>query len=522
MPAFPELPWAVLVDQSPEALILVETGGRLVFANREARRMFGYENEPLAGVFLEALIPPEFRAVHERHRRGYLVRPTLRDMRSRGVPLFGLRRNGTRFPAEIRLSPIDTPDGLLTAATVYDATEHQLIATTLGTARDVANEANEGKSRFLAAVSHDLRQPLQTLRLLNAAMQHHVLAPEVEDTLREEQRALDAVSALVDKVLNVSKLESGTVEPEFASVPIATLLDDVRAAFEEVAREKRLKFEVKSCDQHVRADKTLLRQLLDNLISNAIKYTDTGYVRLSAVENANDRVTVTVEDSGIGIPATALHRIFDDFCQIDRPGRSAPGGLGLGLGTVRRIAALLQLEVQVRSTVDVGTRFWLDLPRSAAPVRIATSPPVRAKPADQRVFLIEDDAAIRKAMTLLLKVEGYRVEAVASLAEVAARLSTMAEPPTVVISDFHLAAGELGTDGIRLVRGKFNSPVPAVILTGDTSAATLGLTDMGRMVFLNKPVAIETLTDAIDHACATIEDPVRAGHASADPLPGMV
>jgi PAS domain S-box-containing protein len=500
MPAHPELPWSALVDQFPEPLILAEASGRVVFANREARRVFGYGDDAMTGIAVETLIPPDFRANHLEHRRAYLEHPTVRDMRARGVPIYGLRRDGTRFQADVRLAPIETSDGLLIAATVHDATEHQLIADTLTAARDTANQANLGKSRFLAAVSHDLRQPLQTLRLLNTAMQRRAVAPDIEHILREEARALDAISALVGKVLNVSKLESGTVEPKFDAVPIAALLDDVRGDFAAAAREKHLAFEVRSCGEHVRTDRTLLRQMLDNLVANAIRYTDAGHVRLSA-RSSYDRVSVAVEDSGLGIPTADLPHIFEDFCQVDRPGRKTRGGLGLGLGTVRRIAALLQVDVQVNSQVAVGTRFHFDLPVTIAPAKTTGSPPVRTEFVGQRVFLIEDDVAVREALTLLLKLEGFSVEAAGDLAEVAARLATMTEPPTVLISDFQLRGLELGTDGIRLVRDRFNVAIPTVILTGDTSAAALDLVDLSHMVVLNKPVSAEELTDAIGRVC---------------------
>jgi len=500
MSANSDLPWSTLVDQFPEPLILAEASGRVVFANREARRVFGYGDDAMTGVTVETLIPPDFRAGHLQHRRAYLDHPTVRDMRARGVPIYGLRRDGTRFQADVRLAPIETPIGLLIAATVHDATEHQLVAATLTAARDVADQANVGKSRFLAAVSHDLRQPLQALRLLNTAMRRRTVPPEIEDILREEARALDLVSALVGKVLNVSKLESGTVEPKFEAIPIAVLLDEMRADFDVPAREKGLVFEVTSCRDHVRTDKTLLRQLLDNLVANAIKYTDSGHVRLIA-SGSIDRVTVAVEDSGLGIPAADLPRIFEDFCQVDRPGRETRGGLGLGLGTVRRIAALLKLDVQVRSQVDVGTRFYLDLPVAPARAQIPGPATIRAGAIGQRLFLIEDDAAVRNAMALLLGLEGFRVEAAGGLAEVAAQLATMTEPPTAVISDFQLGGLEFGTDGIRLVRDKFAFPVPAVILTGDTSAAALDLTGTSRVVVLNKPVSTEELLDAIRRVC---------------------
>jgi len=497
---FQELPWSTLADQFPEPLLLIQAGGVVLFANREARRVFGYDDDSLAGLDVETLIPDEFHATHARLREDYLQRPAVRGTVSRKVSIFGRRRDGTSFPADVRLAPIQAPGGLIIAATVHDASEHRLVEATLSAARDVADVSNLGKSRFLAAVSHDLRQPIQALLLLNMAMRRHAVSPQIEDMLLEEERALEAISALVGKVLNVSKLESGTVEPKFEPVAMAAVLDDVRAAFERAAAAKGLVLELVPCADYVRTDKTLLLQLLDNLVANAIKYTDRGQVRVST-SRLDDWVTVAVEDCGLGIPARDLPHIFEDFRQIDRPGQERRGGLGLGLGTVRRIAELLRVEVQVSSQVNVGSRFSMHLPVVAKPIQAAVMAALQPE-AFGSVFLIEDDAAVRRALTLLLKVEGFDVDGVGTLAEVATRLAWMSAPPTVLISDFHLGGPDLGTDGISLVRDWFKASIPAVILTGDTSAVALELSGLRHVVLLNKPVVAAALFDAMRQVCA--------------------
>lgn len=481
MTAARDIPWQSVVDLAPAALILVDATGQLLYANGEARRLFDGTAAGLARFALAAQPPATATA-------GWsgMSRTVVR------------RTDDTDFPVESRSVHVATAGGPVTAMALYDLSEHQRGLDAVVVSREAAERANEGKTRFLTAASHDLRQPLQTLRLLNSALQRQQLPGVACELVRQQEHALDSVSALVERVLNVSKLESGTVEPKVESLPVARLFADIVEAYGLAAQAKSLELSAALTGGYVRTDPVLLRQLVENLVSNAVRYTDHGHVRLSAAPLDGQWQRLVVEDSGLGIPASALPSIFDDFAQVARPGHPTRGGFGLGLGTVRRIAVLLGLRVGVESSVGSGSRFWVDVPGGEPAVEPAGHAPAASRTNANRVaFLIEDEPAVRQALTMLLKFEGYRVAAAASLAEVGQLLAPMDAPPTVVISDYQLSDGEIGTDGIRLIRSKFGVPVPAIVLTGDTSRVTVSLDATECTVLLNKPVTVDQLMEAV-------------------------
>src|SRR5437868_5849616 len=183
-----------LVEFAPDALILVDSNGIILYANQHVHTLFGYEPGQLVGLSVDLLIPEESRGMHAAHRSAYGQKPRLREMGNRNMPLFGVRRDGTRFRAEIRLAPIKTAHGFIAAAAVRDATETAQFMSMLAAARQTAEEANEAKGRLLAAASHDLRQPMQTLRLLNGAMKRLARDPVMKDVLDQEERALNTMS----------------------------------------------------------------------------------------------------------------------------------------------------------------------------------------------------------------------------------------------------------------------------------------------------------------------------------------
>ena len=207
-----------LLEFAPDALIVINAEGTIIYANAHAHTLFGYEPGRMNDLPIERLIPEQARAAHVAHRNAYIADPRTREMGNRGMALFGQRQDGSRFRAEIRLAPIRTPDGIVSAAAVRDATESERIMNMLAAAKETADEANATKGRFLAAASHDLRQPLQTLRLLNGTLKRLAREPMMREVLDQEERALGTMSELLNALLNVTKLESGTVHPSLSEV----------------------------------------------------------------------------------------------------------------------------------------------------------------------------------------------------------------------------------------------------------------------------------------------------------------
>jgi PAS domain S-box-containing protein len=490
-----------LLEFAPDALIVVNTDGTIIYANSHAHTLFGYEANTMKGLGIENLIPQQSRAKHVTHRNAYSAEPRTREMGNRAMPLLGQRRDGTQFRAEIRLAPIQTPEGLVSAAAVRDATESERIVTMIEQAKETADEANATKSRFLAAASHDLRQPLQTLRLLNGTMKRLAARePMMLEMLDQEDRALSTMSELLNALLNVSKLESGTVQPAISDVSLATVFDDMRQQFTSPARYKNVELHVSPCAVTVRTDSTLFSEMIQNLLANAIRYTDAGHVTLKCICDGG-RTCVVIEDTGVGMSESIQEKIFDDFFQAAAHGARHRGGVGLGLGIVRRLSRMLELPVRVESKLGVGTKFTIDLSsvstQSAAPA-LADQSVQTSNQRGRRILLVEDEHAMRIALKTYLQLDDHEVFLAASLTELDTVLASMGAPPDIVISDYRLGERERGSDAIARIRAKFGAGVPAIVLTGDTSLIPAQLGEQPATRMLNKPVDVQLLTATID------------------------
>ncbi len=244
------------------------------------------------------------------------------------------------------------------AADLRDAANYKHVEAELILARDEADRANLAKSRFLATASHDLRQPLQTLSLLNGALRRIVIAPDAADALRQQEQAIGTMSRLLNALLDISKLESGAIKPELSDFTVAALFGELPEEFASLAANKSLKLQVDASTECVHSDPSLVEQILRNLISNAIKYTRAGWVRLRCLPEVA-RVRIEVLDTGIGIPADQIAYIYDEFYQAGVATDSSRDGYGLGLSIVQRILRLLDLKLDVRSEPGKGSIFSL-------------------------------------------------------------------------------------------------------------------------------------------------------------------
>jgi signal transduction histidine kinase len=218
-------------------------------------------------------------------------------------------------------------------------------------ARDLANRANQAKSRFLATASHDLRQPLQTLSLLNGTLRRGSMDATSREALAHQEQAISGMSRLLNALLDISKLESGAIKPDPTDFTVSTLFEDLRREFADLANNKGLTLEVAPCEDCVYSDPSLVGQILRNLISNAIKYTRKGWVALRCLHDQPTCVRIEVLDTGIGIPAEALSHIYDEFYQVGVPANATREGYGLGLSIVQRLVALLGAKLDVESEV---------------------------------------------------------------------------------------------------------------------------------------------------------------------------
>ena len=501
----PELLSNVL-EAAPDAIVIVDAGGQIVFASRQVAMLFGYEPRELIGGRIESLLPERFREAHLGHRSGYARNARMRPM-GVDLDLYALRKDGTELPVEISLSPIQDGERGLVAAAIRDVSERKRIQRALTHAREEADRANQAKSRFLATASHDLRQPLQTLSLLNGTLSRIVSDPTGAEAIAQQGQAIDAMSRLLNALLDISKLESGAIRPDPTDFTVAALFEEMRAEFASLAASKGLALRIDAAPQRVHSDPSLVGQILRNLVSNAIKYTRRGSVELRALPQAPG-VRIEVVDTGVGIAPDQLPYIYDEFYQIGVASNTAREGYGLGLSIVHRLVSLLGLRLDVRSEVGQGSVFALQLPQAeGAPSAAETAQASAARgsrPEERRaprILLVDDDLGVRKATAMLLKIEGYQVTTAASIAE-AVKHARESPRFDLLITDYHLAEGETGVQVIDALRALVGEDLKAILVTGDTSSMIRDLKPDPRTLLASKPINADELVSLIQKLLA--------------------
>jgi two-component system, sensor histidine kinase len=502
-----------LLQFAPDALVVVDDANRIRFANETVRELFGHAPELLVGKPLELLIPERLRANHARHTAGFMRNPSSREMGARIADLFALRADGSEFSAGIRLAPFRIGGKQFIAAAIRDNTERRLANEELIAARKEAERANRAKSRFLATASHDLRQPMQTIQLLNASMMKFVPDPQVRELLQQQRQAIESMTRLLNALLDISRLESGAIEPVSVDVSLAEIFEELRSEFSSLARARHIDLQIAVPRVTLSTDRTLFYQLLQNLLGNALKYTDHGWVRVRCTAEA-DGVVIGVEDSGIGIPADKLERIFDEYYQVDTHGTKRMG-VGLGLAIVKEVARLLGFAVRIHSRVGEGTQAILRIPNKYRVASVvATTQPAAAQTSaaasgKARLILVEDNDGVRLATELFLKLEGHETLSARTVAEAEVLLERLA-PGDVLIADYHLDGRNTGLDLLLRLRERVGYDVPGVVLSGDLPSVLRSIKfPVAACHFLSKPVDTTALVDAIRELSATSRSPSR-------------
>jgi signal transduction histidine kinase/ActR/RegA family two-component response regulator len=351
--------------------------------------------------------------------------------------------------------------------------------------------ANQAKSRFIAAASHDLRQPLHALGLFVAQLHGRLRAAERSQLVGRIEDALSAMNELFSALLDISKLDAGATTVNITVFPVAQLLAHAETTFAGTAREKKLSFRALPSDAWVRSDFILLQQIVFNLVQNALRYTRHGGVVVGC-RKRGDQLRIEVWDSGIGIAADQHDKIFGEFYRLGEPDRDRRAGLGLGLAIVDRLCRLLGHPIEVKSTLGKGSVFAVTVPLAPANKRaIEASIVPRAQPSqanDKLVLVIDDDPLVLEGMSGIFRKWGCRVITADSGSNALKAVAEQDDVPDLIISDYHLANGRTGVETIERLRGEFSAPIPAFLISGDTDPATLHEAKVKGFHLLHKPV----------------------------------
>lgn len=368
-----------------------------------------------------------------------------------------------------------------------------------------AESATLAKSRFLAAASHDLRQPLHALSLLVEALLERVPEGEARRLAEHIESSASTMESLLNALLDLSRLDAGVVEARPECFPLDRIMDNLERQFTPVAAARGLRLAVRRSRVWVYSDPALLERILANLISNALRYTDAGGVLVGARRVQKDWLRLEVWDTGKGIPAEFQTKVFEEYFQLANPERHRNKGLGLGLAIVARLARLLGSHVQVQSRLDRGSCFHLRFARCHARPEVLAKPAARAlaTPLEHAlVAFIDDDESILEAMVEVFDQWGVALAAGEDAHQVRRELEELGRKPDVILCDYRLKDGNTGIEAIATLQQAFG-PLPAALLTGDTAPDTIQALGRSGLPVLHKPLKPAKLRAFLSHLLAT-------------------
>lgn len=368
---------------------------------------------------------------------------------------------------------------------------------------ELVEQANLDKSRFLAAASHDLRQPIHALGLFVGALRTTILAPEALRLVEQIEASATAMDGLFSALLDISRLDAGVVEVRLQSFAIQPLLDRICRDYLQEARAKSVAVAMQPCSAVVRSDPVLLERILRNLIANAVRYTARGRVVIGC-RRSGGAIRVEVWDTGPGIPYAQQDKVFQEYFQLENPERDRAKGLGLGLAIVRRLTDLLGSELVLRSRPGRGSCFSVVAPLASGAPEEGEPPPKRFAGTIQLplVLVIDDESAILNGMKLLLTSWGHGVVTAESGEDMLNQLAQCPLRPDLIICDYRLRGGENGIEVIERLRSEYNEPIPAMLITGDTGGDRLAEAQTSGLLLLHKPVSNSKLRAAIANLAA--------------------
>jgi signal transduction histidine kinase/PAS domain-containing protein len=510
----------IALDQMEQGITVFDKDFRLAFWNRQFRTLLNLPDEVMqVGIpvseIVEHLTRREDIAFNMRanviHSLTASRKPLRMEMKSTDktleiqsnpMPDGGIVATYTDITAAVEADLMRQKAAEMLEQRVADRTaELTHVNQELARAQAAAEEANLGKTRFLAAAGHDILQPLNAARLYSTALSEKLGRSETSEFARNIDSSLEAVEAILGMVLDISRLDTGALKPEVSVFRLDKLLTQIATDFTPLARKKALKLRVVPSSIVVKTDRNMLRRLIQNLVSNSIKYSRSGGMLLG-VRRRGAFVELQVLDTGIGIPQHKLKLVFREFTRLDEGMREAEG-LGLGLSIVDRIARLLAFPLSVRSVQGKGTTFTLRIPVSNEPVPVEET---RSRRGHARaleltgldVLCIDNDADILSGMETLLSGWGCNVTTLRSGAALRAFCANRSTAPDVIVADYHLIH-ENGIDMIGYTREHFKTEIPAILLTADRSKEVRQRAEEENITLLNKPLRPAALRSLLSH-----------------------
>ncbi len=497
-----------VVEASAEAIAILSTDGQPFYINSAHEKLFGRDLSDASQVGYLGHYAPEARAVVQRE-----VLPALQRGDNWEGVMDAIDADGRVFALWQRAGVVldETDQPRLYFAFMHDHTSQQQVQDELFKAKEAAEQANVAKTRFLAAASHDLRQPLQALSMFVAVLSNREHAPEDTALIKRIEDSVNAVEVLLNGLLDVSKLEAGLVVPELSAFSVAPMIDRLAAEFEPQVAELGLALRAVRSHAMVKSDPALLERVLRNLLSNAVRYTPKGRI-LFGCRRHGDRLRMEVWDTGICIPESQIKLIFREFHQLGNPGRDRRQGLGLGLAIVERLVQLLGHSISVTSAPGRGSGFVVEVPLARQPQM--TAQPKQLSLGIRRhalsVIVIEDEPDVLESTRLLLESWGHRVFAALDCGGALRLLPQIGKRPDLILADYRLQNGATGGQAIHRIRTRLKSVIPAIILTGDTAPERLRQAQASGHGLLHKPVQPVALRQMIDEVLSCTARSPRA------------
>jgi PAS domain S-box-containing protein len=489
-----------ILETAVDGIITIDQQGTILSANPATERIFGYRVDEMVGHRVNMLMPEPYRSAHD----GYLERyMTTGERRIIGIgrEVQGQRKDGSVFPMDVSVGEALIGGARVFTGIVRDVTDRKRTEEDLRAAKDQAEGARLAQSQFLAAVSHDLRQPVQALTLFTSALAAKISGAPASALVDDMRGSVEALDMLLDALLDVSSLDAGTIVPHETTFSLAILVERLVAEFEPQASQKEIELRLVLTSAVVRTDPTLLYRVLQNFVSNAVRYTSQGGI-LIGCRRRGRKLRIEVVDSGIGIPEHLHQEIFKEFFQIGNPERDRSQGLGLGLAIVQRLSRLLRCPVTVRSREGRGAAFGIEVTLVGFN-KIANIVPLRRASSEQAVtgkglvFVIDDEASVLKGLRLVIEDWGYAVLAARTELEAINILNGRNQAPDVIIADYRLRGICNGAQVVAHIRQTFGQPIPCILITGDTAPERIREANDHGFTLLHKPVEPAELHAAI-------------------------